>query len=557
MNPAHWAPFANHLWQSTLFAGVAGLLTLALRNNRARARHWVWLAASCKFLIPLAVLIALGSHIRWRPTLEATPSNLSVMMDEVSLPFTAPVGGTPLLASPLLAASSLPAVLWGIWACGFLGITCGWWLHWRRIRTAVCTGAVMHLGKPIHAVASPTLLEPGVFGVFRPALMLPEGIVDRLTPAQLEAVIAHELCHIRHRDNLIAAIHMFVEAVFWFHPLVWWIGKRMVEERERACDEEVLRLGNEPRVYAEGILNVCKLYVESPLVCVSGVTGANLKRRIETIMQNRDAYGLNFGRKLLLAVVGILAVAGPVVVGVLNTPTIRAQSAQVAPDSALSFEAASVKALKGGEGPLHFTVLPNRLDVKNMSLEFLIKQAYELRDDQISGPDWLSTHRYDIAATSGAAVPQATMRTMLQNLLVERFHLATHWEMRTKAMYRLVVSPNGPTMKTAKQGHAVPNSPMQSGNSIRFSGPMSMGQLAERLTPFAGKPVVDATKLDGYFTVALTFASEDYAGPADNGPLPPLLTTALQEQLGLKFVPESGPIKIFVVDHAEPVPTGN
>ena len=350
---------------------------------------------------------------------------------------------------------------------------------------------------------------------------------------------------------------MFVEAVFWFHPLVWWIGKRMVEERERACDEEVLRLGNEPRVYAEGILNVCKLYVESPLVCVSGVTGANLKRRIETIMQNRDAYGLNFGRKLLLAVVGILAVAGPVVVGVLNTPTIRAQSAQVAPDSALSFEAASVKALKGGEGPLHFTVLPNRLDVKNMSLEFLIKQAYELRDDQISGPDWLSTHRYDIAATSGAAVPQATMRTMLQNLLVERFHLATHWEMRTKAMYRLVVSPNGPTMKTAEQGHAVPNSPMQSGNSIRFSGPMSMGQLAERLTPFAGKPVVDATKLDGYFTVALTFASEDYAGPADNGPLPPLLTTALQEQLGLKFVPESGPIKIFVVDHAEPVPTGN
>ena len=72
---------------------------------------------------------------------------------------------------------------------------------------------------------------------------------------------------------------MFVEAVFWFHPLMRWIGERMVEERERACDEEVLRLGNEPRVYAEGILNVCKLYVESPLVCVSGVTGANLKRK--------------------------------------------------------------------------------------------------------------------------------------------------------------------------------------------------------------------------------------------------------------------------------------
>src|SRR3954447_9721376 len=98
MNPAYFSPFANHLWQSTLFAGVAGLLTLALRNNRARARHWVWLAASCKFLIPLSVLIALGSHTRWRLTPEATPSNLSVMINEVSLPFTAPVDGTPLLA---------------------------------------------------------------------------------------------------------------------------------------------------------------------------------------------------------------------------------------------------------------------------------------------------------------------------------------------------------------------------------------------------------------------------------------------------------------------------
>ena len=62
---------------------------------------------------------------------------------------------------------------------------------------------------------------------------------------------------------------MVVEAVFWFHPLVWWIGARLVEERERACDEEVLRRGNEPHVYAEGILNVCKFYLESPIdLCV-------------------------------------------------------------------------------------------------------------------------------------------------------------------------------------------------------------------------------------------------------------------------------------------------
>jgi bla regulator protein BlaR1 len=103
-------------------------------------------------------------------------------------------------------------------------------------------------------------MEPGVFGIRKPVLLLPDGLTDHLMPAQLEAVLAHELCHVRRRDNLAAAIHMVAEALFWYHPLVWWIGSRMMEERERACDEEVLREARGPEVYAEGLLNVSKLY---------------------------------------------------------------------------------------------------------------------------------------------------------------------------------------------------------------------------------------------------------------------------------------------------------
>jgi hypothetical protein len=179
MNPAYLAPFANHLWQSTLFAGVAGSLTLALRDNRARVRHGVWLAASCKFLIPLSVLIALGGDIRWRTTPKITPSNLSVVMGEVSQPFTAPVVSSPLLSTAPPASSPLPAVLWGIWACGFLGISFGWWIRWRRVRAAVRAASLVHLELPVKAMSSPALLEPGVFGVVRPVLLLPEGIFDR------------------------------------------------------------------------------------------------------------------------------------------------------------------------------------------------------------------------------------------------------------------------------------------------------------------------------------------------------------------------------------------
>ena len=109
-------------------------------------------------------------------------------------------------------------------------------------------------------MSSPWTFEPGVVGIWRPVLLLPEGLADRLTPAQLNAVIAHERCHVGRHDNLAAAVHMLVEAIFWFHPLVWWIERRMIDERERACDEAVLRAGNDPDEYAEGILDRLQIH---------------------------------------------------------------------------------------------------------------------------------------------------------------------------------------------------------------------------------------------------------------------------------------------------------
>lgn len=158
-------------------------------------------------------------------------------------------------------------------------------------------------------------------------------------PPQLKAVLAHELCHARRRDNLTSAVHMIVEAVFWFHPLVWWIGARLVEERERGCDEAVLSLGSEPLDYAEGILTICKSYVESPLSLVSGVTGANLKKRIHAILTGRIAADLNFAKKLALAAAAIATVASPIAVGIMSSPGISAQARPAAP----RFETASIK----------------------------------------------------------------------------------------------------------------------------------------------------------------------------------------------------------------------
>ena len=113
-------------------------------------------------------------------------------------------------------------------------------------------------------------MKPGLVGIFRPVILLPQGIEQQLSPAELKAILAHELCHWRRRDNLLAAFHMLVEALFWFFPLVWWLGARLNAERERACDESVLAAGNDPA-------DLCRRHPES-LPRLSAIA-AGLRRR--------------------------------------------------------------------------------------------------------------------------------------------------------------------------------------------------------------------------------------------------------------------------------------
>src|SRR5689334_19050726 len=339
------SPIANHLWQSTLFAGVAGLLTLVLRKNPARVRHWIWVAASLKFLVPFSLLVGLGTNVGWRTAPVSTPFVFSTVAAQVSEPFPEPVvSPTPLPTAP--RTNRLPLILWTAWTVGFAGIGCAWWIRRRRITAVIRAGCPIELDLPVPAISSASFREPGVFGIFRPVLLLPEGIFDQLTPEQMKSVLTHELCHIRRRDNLIGAIQMFVETALWFHPLVWWIGNRIFQERERACDEEVLRLGNQARVYAQGILRVCELYLESPAECVAGIAGgAYLRTRIDAILKYEAVVRLNLAKTVALVAVGVAAIAAPVVVGILNAPVVLAQALPIPSDSAArpKFEVASIK----------------------------------------------------------------------------------------------------------------------------------------------------------------------------------------------------------------------
>lgn len=587
MIPEYLLPVANHLWQSTLFAAAAGLLTLAFRKNRATVRYGLWLAASVKFLIPFSLLVGIGSQLEWRTVPAPTTTQFSTLMQGISQPFLPPVRVNR-MAVARASKSPVPVILLSVWFWGFLTNALSWIRRWRQIRSALRAALPLHLNIPIRVMSSPARLEPGAFGILRPVLLLPDGITDRLTPGQLDAVLAHELCHVRRRDNLGAAIHMFVEALFWFHPLVWWIEHRLVEERERACDEEVLRAAADPEVYAEGLLSVCKFYLESPLACVSGVTGSNLRKRIEEIMTDRVAHNLNFGKKLLLTTAGVAAVAVPILIGIGNAPQVRAQSQA---EKHLAFEVASVK-LNKSEDPRSFGQMKSepggRLTVRGTPLYLIIADAYDVsfQSPRLSGgPDWIRSERYDIVATAEkGAIPvdlpakeqAARTRLMLQALLAERFKLTIHRESKELPVYSLTVGKNGPKLqksKTEEKDCADPNDTEAKGPPChRLGGGMgrglhgtavNMADVVRFVENWTDRPLIDKTGLEGLFDIE----TEGWS-PMRQRPSPPPGTAPsaedlrfadpttptlymIFERLGLKMESQKAPIETYVIERVE------
>jgi bla regulator protein BlaR1 len=412
----------------------------------------------------------------------------------------------------------------------------------------------------------------------RPVLLWPVGISARLGDAHLNAILAHELWHVRRRDNLTAAVHMVVEAFFWFHPLVWWLGARLVKEREQACDEEVLQMVHQPQVYAESILKTCEFCVTSPLPCVSGVTGADLKKRIIRIMTERVASRLDFNRKLLLLAAGLVAVAAPIVFGLLNAAPTRAEAQAGNTTTKLPvFEVASIKPNKSGDPNVMLMFKPNGFSATNAPLHEVIRLAYQVPDFQMSGgPPWINSERYDIEAKvdSSAAelrqLDQDQHRQMLQSLLQDRFELKVHWETKELPVYALAVAKNGPKLHEAKPDDTYPNGIKDEGGVGRAGlmrmGPgritaqgLPMNTFVRLLSQQLGRTVLDKTGLAGNYDVELQWTPDNipasFIGP-DGKPTPeisgPSVFTAIQEQLGLKLESQKGPVEVLVIDHVEP-----
>jgi beta-lactamase regulating signal transducer with metallopeptidase domain len=326
----------DHLWQSTLCAVAAGLLTLAFRNVRASVRFLIWFAASAKFLVPFSLLVWLGGFLSSKAPamLHVSPSFVAAM-ERLASPTTLLMNNLSesVLTNgtgPSFRSSWTVAVL--IWSLGAIFLIFCRARQWLRLRAIERESTPLDIDAPIPVRETASTLEPGVFGIVSPTVLLPAGIASQLAEEELNAILAHELCHWRRRDNLTAAIHALVEALVWFHPLVWWLGTKMVAERERACDEAVIQSGKNRQMYAEGLLKVCRLYLAGP-GWSAGVSGGILSKRIEEIMKNPVLTRLSLAKRSLLALAAALVAIAPVAAGLWHGPGIAqatdANSAQV------------------------------------------------------------------------------------------------------------------------------------------------------------------------------------------------------------------------------------
>jgi uncharacterized protein (TIGR03435 family) len=432
----------------------------------------------------------------------------------------------------------------------------------RALRLA----ARMGIRGRIEIVTSDTTLGPGVIGWLRPLILLPPATAMGLTTAQLDAVLAHELAHIRRHDYLVNVIQMVAETLLFYHPVVWWVSRQLRIERESCCDDEAVRVCGDATVYARALVTMAKR--RAPALAI-GTTGGSLPDRVRRLL---GVGGKEPRRSAPFALTATVVA--------LTSITIASVDAQREP---ARFEVASVKPAAPAEARSFTGVafLPGGVVRGTRTpLWSVITRAYDVNWKHLDGDSDLLNERYDIEAKAdtralppdGASLEQTILsqspmlREMLKTLLADRFKLAIHVDQRESPIYALVLGPKGHRLTPARQNCAPktveemftggPCGPMGGGpaGGFRLRG-SELSALASGLTNFLDRTVVDRTGVAGRFDIdvppwstgAPPRADSDEPQPDPNGPS---IFTVIQ-QLGLRLEAARGPIDYYVIDHVE------
>ena len=127
---------------------------------------------------------------------------------------------------------------------------------------------------------------PTVIGWLKPVVLLPASALAALSPQQLEAILAHELAHIRRHDYLVNLLQTLVETLLFYHPAVWWLSRRIRIERENCCDDLAVSLCGDPVAYANALADLESLRSETAPThhIAMAATGGALLQRVRRLL---------------------------------------------------------------------------------------------------------------------------------------------------------------------------------------------------------------------------------------------------------------------------------
>ena len=334
MNATHalgWA-LVHFLWQGTALAVILGIALALTRPTAARTRYTMSILTLTAMLV-LPVATALRMH---QPSFAAgdpaTPLEPQPTGVTSAAAVSAHATASEMTARPAARVARLvdmksvvdPALPWlvALWVGGVLMLSvrlAHGWIAARRLRTYGTRptsaslhqmlerlAARLHVTRPVKLLESLIVEVPAVIGALRPVILVPASAITGLTPQQLEVLLAHELAHVRRYDYLVNVVQCVIETLLFYHPAVWWVSRRVRDEREHCCDDLVVQVCGDPRLYASALLRMERIRSATPRLALAA-TGGSLVHRIRRLLLPADARPEFFPR-WAAGVAGVVAV---------------------------------------------------------------------------------------------------------------------------------------------------------------------------------------------------------------------------------------------------------
>ena len=491
---------------------------------------------------------ASGPGVRWMPVLVAA------WLGGVSLLLARLAGGVWRVQALRRAGRALPPSPWQA-ACDRLA-------HRLGLRRAVRVADADFVDGPV------------VVGWWRPVVLLPIAAVAGLTPAQVEAILAHELAHVRRHDAVVNACQTAAETLLFYHPAVWWLSSRIRAEREHCCDDIALEMSGDPFAYAAALAELESWRVgHVPLAMAA--TGGPLLSRVARVL----------GRPPRPARIGAATTAALVLVFVVAAGALQYLVARQPAGGPAVAPAPAARAWR-----MVFDHPTGQMAIRGFTARDLVRYAYQLPMSQIvGGPAWMDTDGFELT-TSVDHVPSADETPdLVRTILEERFGLRVHEGTTEVPVWALqmaradgVLGPNlqpatapcfdqqawvsagAPVLPTGRGERTVTCGVWDEGISYQRVRSITMADFAatmrHHLAPAISRDVIDRTGLEGPFDLSLEFfqpaAAVMAVTPSLRVPLQlagfVTVPQALEDQLGLELVPAAARVRAIVIDEIHP-----